>query len=197
MSTERIPDVPSVRLSLDQSGSRTGMLDGAWWPRSRDPARELVPLITELDGATGTVFRIGLNRATWDSHPRRVTAHGHVVKLGWYGPADANAVRIFGEHREHLDLLMVPPGADASSAAAAMVTASDSTSQARATEVLTKHGISTDGTAQPGVTAARPPRAEPRTAPLAELTMNGATRQNGTRPHGIKPPNGISKGEPT
>ncbi len=191
MSTEH---EPSVRLSLDQSGSRTGMLDGAWWPRSRDPARELGPLITELDGTTGTVFRIGLNRATWDSHPRRVTAHGHVVKVGWYGPTDANAVRIFGEHREHLDLLMVPPGADADSAAAAMVTASDSASQARATEVLTKHGISTDGTAK---AAARPTQPKPRTAPLTEVAMTGVTRQNGTRPHGMKPPNGISNGEPT
>jgi hypothetical protein len=193
MNTDRtpaaIPAEPQARLSLERNGSRLGMLDGAWWPRSRDTARELAPLISALTDETGIVYRVGLNHATWDSHPRRIIVGGHIVKLGWYGPSDAHAIRVFGDRRHHLDLLLVPPEADADSAAAAMVTASDSASQARATDVLTAHGISTDLAAPPGPTADRPP---PRTAPLRGTTANGA-RRNGKRPGG-QPAAGTAKG---
>jgi hypothetical protein len=81
-----------------------------------------------------------------------------------------------------------------------MATASDPTSQARATEVLTAHGIATDITGREdtvredtaGEPQAGPAQAvidapgavrRPRTAPLATMAVNGATRVNGTRPH--------------
>jgi hypothetical protein len=37
-----------TRLSLKPSSSGRGAVDGGWWPRSTDPAVELVALIEEL-----------------------------------------------------------------------------------------------------------------------------------------------------
>jgi hypothetical protein len=37
-----------TRLSLKPTGSVRGAVDGAWWPRSTDPAVELAALIEEL-----------------------------------------------------------------------------------------------------------------------------------------------------
>jgi len=178
--TPAVAPEPHVRLSLEPNGSRQGMLDGAWWPRSRDPVPELRALVGALTAKGGAVYRIGLNHATWDSHPRRVTAGGHVVKLGWYGPIDAHAVRIFGDRAHHLDLLLVPPGAASAPAAAAMATATDATSRARATEVLTAHGISTDVADQP-VTGTPAAVRQPRTGPLLATAPNGASGTNGKR----------------
>jgi hypothetical protein len=171
------------------------MLDGAWWPRSRDPLSELPALIGELAARLGAVFRIGLNHGSWDTQPRQIVTGGRVVKLGWYGPTDAHAIRVFGDRRHHLDLLLVPPETAAASAEAAMATASDAASHARATDVLTAHGITTDIADRRKATAveqsAGPPHVvndaavalpQPLTAALSVKVANGATRANGTRP---------------
>jgi hypothetical protein len=184
--TPAVAPEPHVRLSLEPHGSRQGMLDGAWWPRSRDPIPELKALVGALTAKGGAVYRIGLNHATWDSHPRRVTAGGHVVKLGWYGPTDAHAIRVFGDRAHHLDLLLVPPSAKPARAAAAMATATDATSRARATEVLAAHGISTDvATVAPAATRQR------LTAPLVAVASSGTSGTNGRRRY---PENGSAEG---
>lgn len=198
-STNPAPKAPA-RVSLEPNGSRQGMLDGAWWPRSRDPVPELSALIGALTDLIGPVHRIGLNHATWDSHPRRVVARGHVVKLGWYGPNDANAVRIFGSRPHHLDLLLVPPDTAEAPAEAAMATATDATSRVRATDVLTAHGIAPSAPAVSAAPAngAAPEAAEPaahaatgrrpRTGPLRTASAHDATRKNGNRTNGNQRP---------
>lgn len=180
---------PPVRIILEPSESRRGMLDGAWWPRSRDPVRELEALIGALTSQLGRVYRVGLNHGTWDSHPRSVTAGGHVVKLGWYGPKDLHAIRVHGAYPQPLDLLVIPPEAASEAAEAAMATASDATSHAQATEVLTAHGIS--AAVPPRAGSPKPPAGREqgaasrpaRTAPLRIVAANGTARQNGTRPN--------------
>ncbi|MEU4348352.1 DUF5994 family protein [Streptomyces sp. NPDC023838] len=42
-------DDPPPRLSLKPPGPRSGLLDGAWWPRSRGIARELPAPTALLD----------------------------------------------------------------------------------------------------------------------------------------------------
>jgi Family of unknown function (DUF5994) len=39
---------PAARIRLKPRSDHRGMVDGAWWPRSRDLARELPPLIAAL-----------------------------------------------------------------------------------------------------------------------------------------------------
>src|SRR6476660_3500857 len=59
------PPKPRLRLQPDRS-VRT-LLDGGWWPRSADPAAELPGLILALDKRHGSINRIMLGMADWDS----------------------------------------------------------------------------------------------------------------------------------
>jgi hypothetical protein len=166
------------------------MLDGAWWPRSNDSVRELTSLIGALTEETGRVFRISLNHASWDSYPRRISAGGHMVKLGWYGPRDVHAISISGDYTRPLDLLMVPPAADAEAAEAAMATASDADNRASATDVLGTHSISSDitrggiGRSDRTPSDARPTTVQtprPRTGPVRTHAPTGTPARNGKR----------------
>jgi hypothetical protein len=183
-SLSSVPD-PPARLLLEAGRTRGGMLDGAWWPRSRHAKAELTALIAEVTAQVGPVFRVGLNHAAWDSQPGRVVSGGRAVKIGWYGPTDPHAISITGGFPNRLDLLVIPPEADAASAEAAMRTAGDASSTARATAVLTSHGIDT-GTG---------PRSDPpparRGRRTATLSVVGAAKPgvtNGHRPSpGLQP----------
>jgi hypothetical protein len=42
-----------LRLRLDPTLARRGILDGGWWPRSRDPDAELPDLIAGLESSLG------------------------------------------------------------------------------------------------------------------------------------------------
>lgn len=106
-------DVPSVgisdgsaRLSLKPKGCVRGALDGAWWPRSADPAIELIALI-EAVGVP--VRRIALNMAGWDNTPRRILrGSGGRVAVDWFRISGVHLVRIVGTDDQRIDLLLIP-----------------------------------------------------------------------------------------
>lgn len=91
-----------ARLSLKPSGSAKGAPDGAWWPRSTDPAIELGTLI-EAVGVP--VRRIALNMAGWDSAPRRVRrGSGRRVAVGLLPDLGCAPGRIVGTDDQWIDL---------------------------------------------------------------------------------------------
>lgn len=97
-----------ARLSLKPTSSSVrGAVDGAWWPRSRDPAIELAALIEEL-GAQGTAVRgIALARVGWDSTPRRIRlASGRKVAVDW--SQTGHMIRIIETNYQRIDLLIIP-----------------------------------------------------------------------------------------
>lgn len=51
-------------LRLETTHAREGILDGAWWPRSRDIGAELPSLISALAEHLGPVTRVGLDATT-------------------------------------------------------------------------------------------------------------------------------------
>ena len=59
-----------LRLRLDPTLARGGILDGGWWPRSRDPDAELPDLIAGLESSLGAITRVALNPEPWDGAPR-------------------------------------------------------------------------------------------------------------------------------
>lgn len=77
---------PAARLALKPDGAARGLLDGAWWPRSRDLLSELPTLTDVLDPLWGRITRIAVNPEHWPVVPRRVPVEGHVVKVGWFTP---------------------------------------------------------------------------------------------------------------
>lgn len=120
------PAAPAVRLSLKAPGAPRGLLDGAWWPRSRDLLRELPDLTDVLDSHWGRITRIAVNPTHWPVIPRKVPVHGHVVKVGWFTTElDPHKVLLLSYTVGRWDLLVIPPGTGADAAARLMAAASD------------------------------------------------------------------------
>ncbi|MFD8347835.1 DUF5994 family protein [Streptomyces coelicoflavus] len=135
-SEDRRPTSP-VRLSLAPDGSAPLLLDGAWWPRSRDLAAELPALASVLDPLWGRITRITVNPAQWPVVPRKVPVAGHVVKVGWFRfEQDEHELLLLSYHVGRWNLLVVPPRTDPAAAAWLMAAASDPRRTATASSLL-------------------------------------------------------------
>ncbi|MFD9041634.1 DUF5994 family protein [Streptomyces bottropensis] len=117
---------PAARLALKTDGASRGLLDGAWWPRSRDLLSELPALTDVLDPLWGRITRIAVNPEHWPVIPRKVPVEGHVVKVGWFTPQiDPHKLLLLSYGTDRWDLLIIPPETGAESAAQLMAAASD------------------------------------------------------------------------
>ncbi|WP_406059776.1 DUF5994 family protein [Streptomyces sp. NBC_01077] len=122
-------------LRLETTHSREGVLDGAWWPRSRDVATELPALIQALTGHLGPITRIGLDTDAWGEIPTRVVIDDQVVRLDSF-PVGDDTVLITRGDNDHFALLVVPPHTTADAARAAMARAVDAGNVTQAAEIL-------------------------------------------------------------
>lgn len=114
---------PRLRMQRDRSGR--GLLDGAWWPRTADPAAELPVLIPALDERHGRIARVLLGTADWDaSRPRRLSVGSptgsRVVKIGWFNTMPAGLLIAMSASGERTDLVTIPPRASEEAASLAM-----------------------------------------------------------------------------
>ncbi|MFI6034195.1 DUF5994 family protein [Streptomyces sp. NPDC051315] len=120
------PGSSSLRLSLAPVGVAPALLDGAWWPRSRDLAAELPTLTAVLDPLWGRITRVTVNPTHWPVVPRKVPVAGHVVNVGWFLPEqDQHELLLLSYHVGRWNLLVIPPRTDPVSAAWLMAAASD------------------------------------------------------------------------
>jgi hypothetical protein len=116
----------SPRLSLAPAGSAPALLDGAWWPRSRDLAAELPSLTAVLEPRWGRITRVTVNPTHWPVVPRKVAVTGHVVNVGWFlSEQDPHELLLLSYRLGRWNLLVVPPRTDPASAAWLMAAASD------------------------------------------------------------------------
>lgn len=138
----------------ESPGHPRGLLDGAWWPRSRDLLRELPDLTDVLDPHWGRITRIAVNPAHWPVIPRKVPVHGHVVKVGWFTPElDPHKVLLLSYSVGRWDLLVIPPETRPAAAARLMAAASDPTGAPLTASALmaveeARHGDSSAGRVQ-------------------------------------------------
>ncbi|MGW0698310.1 DUF5994 family protein [Streptomyces sp. NPDC002867] len=115
---------PPPRLSLTPMGSAPGLLDGAWWPRSRDLSRELPALVKVLDACWGRITRVTVNPTHWPVIPRKVAVAGHTVHVGWFADEqDPHKLILLSYTTGRWDLLVIPPEAGAAAAARLMIAA--------------------------------------------------------------------------
>ncbi len=129
------------------------MVDGAWWPGSRDAAAELPALVAAVDQRLGrTTLRVGVHQDAWRRIPRRLPARGRQVRVGWFRHTDPRVITLSFAGGEPVVLLVIPPGTAAGAAEAALrLTVQD-------TAGLTPEGI---------LTLASLPAHPPRRAPAA------------------------------
>jgi hypothetical protein len=99
---------PHVRLAFWPSSTTDDVMNGGWWPRTRDPAAELPDLATSVAERLGVVRRIALNTDAWTSWPRQLVIGGAKVQLDWC-TGDAHTIRLTSDDASHLDLLAIPP----------------------------------------------------------------------------------------
>ncbi|HTJ72497.1 MAG TPA: DUF5994 family protein [Actinospica sp.] len=108
----------AARLRLKPPGSHPGMVNGAWWPRTRDLTCELPPLIAALDRAWGRIYHVTVQVGMWPEIPKKVVTGDHVVRVGWFDaeqdPNDICLISLRGGER--WDLLVIPPELDAQAA---------------------------------------------------------------------------------
>ncbi|MFF7602603.1 DUF5994 family protein [Streptomyces mirabilis] len=117
---------PPLRLQLAPPGTASALIDGAWWPRSRDLTAELPALTAVLDPLWGRITHVTVNPTFWPVIPRKVPVQGHVVKVGWFkAEQDPHKLLLLSYTAGRWDLLVIPPETDAVTAARLMTTATD------------------------------------------------------------------------
>jgi hypothetical protein len=133
---DRFPS-SAPRLSLAPVGPAPPLLDGAWWPRSRDLGAELPALIAVLDPLWGRITRVTVNPTHWPAVPRKVPVAGHVVKVGWFlAEQDPHELLLLSYRAGRWNLLVVPPQTPPESAARLMAAASDPLGMATASRLM-------------------------------------------------------------
>ncbi|MFE0604186.1 DUF5994 family protein [Streptomyces sp. NPDC058892] len=95
-------------LRLETTRSREGLLDGAWWPHTRDIETELPALIGVLTGHLGPITRVGVDASAWNALPPRLIIDDQVVHLD-SDPVGDDTVLITRGRNDHFALLVVPP----------------------------------------------------------------------------------------
>ncbi|MGV9251724.1 DUF5994 family protein [Streptomyces sp. NPDC003697] len=152
MPDPRTPGVPGVHGLLPdevhrcaESGTalvrlatthvREGVLDGAWWPRSRDITVELPALICALTEHLGPVTRVGVDAEAWGAVPTRLVVDGRTVHIDAFAVGDGTILVTRGA-RDYFSLLVVPPSASPEAARAAMDRAVSAGNAAGAEQIL-------------------------------------------------------------
>ncbi|WP_328398515.1 DUF5994 family protein [Streptomyces sp. NBC_00390] len=136
---------PPARLSLTLAGSVPGLLDGAWWPRSRDLSRELPALLDVLDARWGRITRVTVNPAHWPVIPHKVPVAGRMVHVGWFADEqDPHKLILLSYTAGRWDLLVIPPETGAAAAARLMSAAATPGSLLSASALLAREDITRD-----------------------------------------------------
>lgn len=134
-----IPRVDSaLRLTLHPVLDRRAVVDGAWWPYSRDAGAELPNLIAAVDQRLGrTTLRIGVHRDVWQRVPRRIPARGRQVRIGWFGHTDPRMITIIFAAGEPIVLLTIPPDTAVGAAEATLKLTAQNTTGLTTDDILT------------------------------------------------------------
>jgi Family of unknown function (DUF5994) len=159
MALDRSHPIPAIRLSsrlcLCPTLAARHVLEGGWWPRSRDPAVELPGLIADLNthfGQHAIITRVALNLTAWDRTPQRVAIGDRIVPVGWFQAldadtiADAHTIALTTTRGDRITLLVVPPETTAPSAAIALAMAALGDNSAHPLAILAASGITTTDT---------------------------------------------------
>ncbi len=138
--TSLVPDIVGtyplrrpLRLQLS-GGSGHTVLDGGWWPQSRDIDVELADLVDRLPVVDGRVARALYSRPDWDTQPHGVRVARGWLKTGSFPRDDTHMIVLSLSTGDRLRLLVVPP--DHAKGGRAMEMAADPSNRWSATEVL-------------------------------------------------------------
>ncbi|MGB3438874.1 MAG: DUF5994 family protein [Actinophytocola sp.] len=116
-------------------------VDGAWWPRSRDPEAEFPELVLVLSSWVGPVRRVTYHVDDWDAAGREVISEGWPVALVGSATIQPNTVLVTGTHQRERQLLVVPPSVPGGVARAVLRSTAGPGIVASAEEMLRSNGV--------------------------------------------------------
>ena len=126
-----------LRLRMKSPAVAHGYVDGGWWPRSLDLEAELPPLLDVLRSSGYEIHRVLFNPVGWNDAPRRLATAGLITKLGAYATQNIASISLVDSSGwKRLDLVVIPPATDASTAERALVLAAHDVDRHRAPEIL-------------------------------------------------------------
>jgi Family of unknown function (DUF5994) len=131
----------AARLDFDVDQSIRAVLDGAWWPRSRDTAEELVDLVAALDAKQVRVGLIMLNPNGWLGHPRRLRIGDRTVRVSWFRDLDTAVLIATTDNHRRVDLLVSIVDSEAHPALAALLAADDDEPSTEALLAALQHPV--------------------------------------------------------
>jgi hypothetical protein len=108
-----------IRLRLKPRAHATGVVDGGWWPRSRDLAAEVPALLAVLAVRLGSVEGVSYHLDDWGPTPRRIEVGGARVRLAGYRSQHRDTIDVYSRG-QRVTLLVVAPEASALVAGAAL-----------------------------------------------------------------------------
>ncbi|GAA2805974.1 DUF5994 family protein [Saccharopolyspora taberi] len=106
------PDQPrpstAPRFTLKPTTSTRGFVDGAWWPRSMNPATEFTSLLTALTATSGPMTRLAYNPTGWEPATRKLRVNGRQVRLEGFHALDQRTVSLTDPSGHRMVLLLIP-----------------------------------------------------------------------------------------
>lgn len=138
------PARDEVRLRMKPHTADRGYVDGAWWPRSHDPAREFPGFVLAMSSWVGPVRRVAYHVDDWDRTRRELTVEGWSVTVVGFPTLDANTVVVTGSNQRRMMLLVVPPDTPGGIARAVLSSAAGPDTVASVEEILVSNGIRLD-----------------------------------------------------
>ncbi|GAB3866437.1 DUF5994 family protein [Nocardioides maradonensis] len=114
---------PALRLTLSAFPPGSGMLDGAWWPRTREIDTEVAHLVDLFPPSVGRIGRVLFSRPDWSTHPHHIRAARGFVKTGSFPSDDTHVVLLKLSSGTQLKVLVVPPDSTAQDADRLMASA--------------------------------------------------------------------------
>ncbi|MEV0629647.1 DUF5994 family protein [Nonomuraea wenchangensis] len=138
-ASSAIPHADSaLRLSLHPVPNRRALVDGAWWPYSRNAAAELPGLIAAVDRLLDRVtLRIGVHGDTWQGLPRRIPARGRQIRISWSRHTDPRLITLSFDTGEPVVLLIIPSGTAAGAAKATLKLTGQDTADLTPDDIIT------------------------------------------------------------
>lgn len=114
------------------------VLDGAWWPRSRDLRQELSSLADHWPHEHGRIARALYSTADWDIAPRRIVSRGSIIPASSFPDENTHKIILtLAGNRRRIEILVIPPDADPPHAEQAFALATDTSNRHTATQILT------------------------------------------------------------
>jgi hypothetical protein len=135
-STQRV----ALRIRLDND-YRSGPVDGAWWPQSRDLQAESVDLVENFPHHLGRIKKLLFSRPDWDVDERRPRAH-HIrtrrgsVEVGSFPSDDTHLMVVTMRSGQRHRLLVIPTETPPDVAARIMDEAADEGNTSGPAELL-------------------------------------------------------------